>query len=189
MGDLLNFVAQEDKESIVHARETNKEDEGRQSAEKRGEGVEEKGADAQFNDNHDHDHGHDASSGQGNENVQSGGGGGGGGGDGRRVVLGVAPPGLGVGIFSGLSNQQQCLVGLVLLASKQAGNINNNSGATNGQFLAPISLQSLRWRTTFESEDASAFVASELLWDLSVWRTLAQQGKLPEIVDAPPTKR
>ena len=179
-------------------------------AEGRGDRGEEASADARHNDNHDldyddhdHDHDRDVSSDQGSESVRGGGGGGDGGGggggvgggDARRGVLGVASPGLGVGIFSGLSNQQQCLVGLVLLASKQAGSTTNNGNdndndARSGRSLAPISLQSLRWRTTFESEDAaSAFVGSEVLWDLSVWRTLARQGKLPEIVDAPPTKR
>lgn len=92
-------------------------------------------------------------------------------------VVGVAYPGLGQGIFSGLSNQQQCLVALVFLATKEG---------------AKISLPTLRWRTTFESEDSHrAFVDFKTLWNVSHWESLARAGEhgLPELTHDHPTTR
>jgi hypothetical protein len=94
-----------------------------------------------------------------------------------RRVVGVAYPGLGQGIYSGLSNQQQCLVALVFLATKEG---------------AKISLPTLRWRTTFESEDSHrAFVDFKTLWNVSHWESLARAGEhgLPELTHDNPTTR
>ena len=62
------------------------------------------------------------------------------------AVYGVHPPGLGAGVFSGLSNMQQCLFALVLDAKRHPG-----GGAA-------ISLPSLRWRWLMIALTLSAHV-------------------------------
>ena len=78
------------------------------------------------------------------------------------AVYGVAPPGLGLQGLSGLSNQQQCLLALVLTAKNQS---------------AAISLPSIRWRATWKSK--TRYLSSEALWDLAPWAAAAAEGLLP----------
>ena len=87
------------------------------------------------------------------------------------AVYGVHPPGLGAGVFSGLSNMQQCLFALVLDAKRHPG-----GGAA-------ISLRSLRWRGSWsKAESGSRFIPHEEIWRLDRW-----SSKLPPLVDAPRT--
>ena len=87
------------------------------------------------------------------------------------AVYGVHPPGLGTGVFSGLSNMQQCLFALVLDAKRHPG-----GGAA-------ISLPSLRWRGSWSTAPSgSRYIPHEQVWSLDGW-----SSKLPPLVDAAPT--
>ena len=87
------------------------------------------------------------------------------------AVYGVHPPGLGAGVFSGLSNMQQCLFALVLDAKRHPG-----GGAA-------ISLPSLRWRGSWsKAPSGSRYLPHEQVWSLDGW-----SSKLPPLIDAPPT--
>ena len=84
------------------------------------------------------------------------------------MVFGVASPGIGVGINSGLSNMQQMLVGLVLLAQEHG---------------AAISLPTLLLRSTYRKEDK--YVPYSEFFDVARWHALTCKG-LPSLTDAPP---
>ena len=86
------------------------------------------------------------------------------------TVFGVASPGIGVGINSGLSNMQQMTLGLVLLAQEHG---------------AAISLPTLLLRSTYKEEGKYANFSE--VFDVARWHALTCKG-LPPLTDAPPQR-
>ena len=85
-------------------------------------------------------------------------------------MFGVASPGIGVGINSGLSNMQQMTLGLVLLAQEHG---------------AAISLPTLLLRSTYKEEGKYANFSE--VFDVARWHALTCKG-LPPLTDAPPQR-
>ena len=83
------------------------------------------------------------------------------------MVFGVASPGIGVGINSGLSNMQQMVIGLVLLAQEHG---------------AAISLPTLLLRSTYKEQ--GKYVQYSEVFDVARWHALTCRG-LPPLTDAP----
>ena len=86
------------------------------------------------------------------------------------MVFGVASPGIGVGINSGLSNMQQMTLGLVLLAQEHG---------------AAISLPTLLLRSTYKEQ--GKYVPYSEVFDVARWHALTCKG-LPPLTDAPPQR-
>ena len=86
------------------------------------------------------------------------------------TVFGVASPGIGVGINSGLSNMLQMTLGLVLLAQEHG---------------AAISLPTMLLRSTYKEE--GKYVNFSEVFDVARWHALTCKG-LPPLTDAPPQR-